>query len=38
MTTCTCLKPIPIERSERKGAARTECNRCGLPVPLKFAR
>jgi hypothetical protein len=38
MTNCTCVKPIPIERSERKGAARTECTRCGLPIPLKLAR
>jgi hypothetical protein len=34
--TCTCEKPIPVERGERKGAARTECNRCGLPLPLKL--
>ncbi|HVD24457.1 MAG TPA: hypothetical protein VNB86_00520 [Gaiellaceae bacterium] len=32
--TCTCERPVPIERSERKGTSRTECARCGLPVPL----
>jgi hypothetical protein len=31
---CSCAKPVPVERSERKGAARTECRRCGLPVKL----
>jgi hypothetical protein len=36
--TCSCEKPIPIERSERKGVAHTECVRCGLPLPLKLGR
>jgi hypothetical protein len=31
---CSCAKPVLVERSERKGAARTECGRCGLPVKL----
>ena len=31
---CSCAKPVPVERSERKGAARTVCGRCGLPVKL----
>ena len=34
--TCTCLLPIPVERAERKGAARTHCARCGKPVPLRL--
>jgi hypothetical protein len=36
MNTCACAKPIPVERAERKGVARTECARCALPVPLKL--
>jgi hypothetical protein len=36
-TTCTCEKPIPVERAERKGAAVTECARCGLPIALRLA-
>jgi hypothetical protein len=35
---CSCAKPVPVERSERKGAARTECGRCGLPVKIAFGR
>lgn len=35
-TTCSCEKPVAIEKSERKGAARTECGRCGLPIPLRL--
>jgi hypothetical protein len=35
-TTCTCEKPIPVERATRKGAAQTECARCELPVPLRL--
>jgi hypothetical protein len=35
--TCTCAKPIPVERAERKGAATTECARCGLPIALRLA-
>ena len=34
--TCTCEKPVPVERAERKGAATTECARCGLPVKLRL--
>jgi hypothetical protein len=34
--TCACEKPVAVEKSERKGAARTECARCGLPVPLRL--
>jgi hypothetical protein len=35
-STCSCLQPLPRERAERKGAARTTCDRCGLPVPLRL--
>jgi hypothetical protein len=35
---CTCAQPIPGERATRKGAATTECARCGLPVRLTLAR
>jgi hypothetical protein len=38
MKTCICTKPIPIERAERKGVARTECARCTLPLPLRLGR
>jgi hypothetical protein len=36
--TCTCEKPVPVQRAERKGAASTECAKCGLPVPLRLGR
>jgi hypothetical protein len=36
--TCTCAKPIPVQRAKRKGAATTECARCGLPVALRLSR
>jgi hypothetical protein len=36
--TCPCEKPLPVERAERKGAATTECARCGLPVKLRLSR
>jgi hypothetical protein len=36
--TCTCEKPLPVERAERKGAATTECARCGLPLRLRLRR
>jgi len=35
---CTCAQPIPVERATRKGAAVTECARCGRPVPLTLVR
>ena len=35
-TTCTCAKPIPVERATRKGAAATFCARCGLPLALRL--
>jgi hypothetical protein len=37
-TSCKCETPQPVERAERKGAAVTECARCGLPVPLRLGR
>jgi hypothetical protein len=36
-TTCTCASPIPEVRATWKGAARTHCSRCDLPVQLDFA-
>jgi hypothetical protein len=36
MTTCTCTKPLPVQRAVRKGAARTVCARCGLPLALRL--
>jgi hypothetical protein len=35
-TTCTCPDPIPVERATRKGAAHTECLRCGRPMALRL--
>ena len=37
-TTCTCAKPLPVERATRKGAAVTVCVRCGLPLALRLTR
>lgn len=34
--TCSCERPLPQERAERKGASRTTCERCGLPVRLRL--
>jgi hypothetical protein len=34
--TCRCADPIPVERATRKGAARTECIRCGRPIALRL--
>jgi hypothetical protein len=36
--TCACATPVPVERATRKGAAVTECARCGLPIPLRLTR
>jgi hypothetical protein len=33
---CTCDKPVPVERALRKGVSRTECARCGGPIPLRL--
>jgi hypothetical protein len=35
--TCACPRPAPHMRAERKGAARTYCERCGLPVRLELS-
>ena len=32
--TCTCPDPVPVERATRKGAAQTECLRCGRPIRM----
>lgn len=37
-TTCTCAKPVPVQRATRKGAATIVCARCGGPVPLRLDR
>jgi hypothetical protein len=37
-TICVCPVPIPEVHADRKGAARTHCARCGLPVRIDFAR
>jgi hypothetical protein len=34
--TCACRDPIPVQRAERKGAALTVCQRCGLRVPARL--
>ena len=34
--TCTCSVPVPIVRAAHKGAARTHCATCGLPIKLDF--
>ncbi len=36
--TCVCAKPVPVERATRKGAARTECAKCGLPIKLTLEK
>jgi hypothetical protein len=35
--TCSCAKPVPVERATRKGAAATHCARCGHPIALRLA-
>jgi hypothetical protein len=35
--TCTCPVPLPEIRAVWKGAARTYCSRCNLPVQLDFS-
>jgi hypothetical protein len=34
--TCTCAVPVPVVKAERKGAARTVCARCHLPIRIEF--
>ena len=33
---CTCTTPLPEVRAIWKGAARTHCSRCELPLRLDF--
>ncbi len=37
-TICTCAVPVPQARATSKGAARTYCGRCELPVRIEFDR
>jgi hypothetical protein len=32
--TCSCVTPVPVQQATRKGAARTICEKCSLPVKL----
>ena len=34
--TCRCAAPAPVVRADRKGAARTYCGRCGLPMRIEL--
>jgi hypothetical protein len=34
--TCSCVVPVPQVQATHKGAARTHCARCGLPIRLDF--
>ena len=34
--TCLCVVPVPQVQATHKGAARTHCARCGLPIRLYF--
>ena len=36
--TCSCVTPVPVERATRKGAARTECAKCGHPIKLSLGK
>ena len=36
--TCMCVKPMPVERATRKGAARTECAGCGKQIRLTLGK
>jgi hypothetical protein len=37
-SSCTCAKPLPVQRAVRKGAAQTVCARCGRPLALRLTR
>jgi hypothetical protein len=37
IATCACVVPVPQVQATHKGAARTHCARCGLPIRLDFA-
>ena len=34
--TCSCVVPVPQVQATHKGAARTHCASCGLPIRLDF--
>ncbi len=34
---CSCEHPLPREQAEWKGASRTTCERCTLPIPLRLS-
>jgi len=36
--TCTCVKPVPVERATRKGAAHMECADCGKQIRLTLGK
>jgi len=33
---CDCPRPVPQERAERRGAARTYCARCERQIPIRL--
>ena len=35
---CDCPAPMPEQRAERRGAARTYCTRCERELPLRIGR
>jgi hypothetical protein len=35
---CDCIAPMPEQRAERRGAARTYCTRCERELPLRIGR
>jgi hypothetical protein len=35
---CACVKPMPVERATRKGAARTECAGFGKEIRLTLGK
>jgi hypothetical protein len=35
-TTCTCAKPVPVERDPLKGAEETFCASSGQPQALRL--
>jgi hypothetical protein len=35
---CDCREPMPEQRAERRGAARTYCTRCERELPLRIGR
>jgi hypothetical protein len=36
--TCSCVTPVPVQQATRKGAARTVCAKCDLPIRLALER